>query len=93
MSTPSATMKKVSNILISQPEPAARSPYFTIAEKFNVNIDFNPFIDIVSVTNKEFRKQRIDLNKFSVVIFTSRTSMDFYLQMFEKLFIKQKLTC
>lgn len=85
MSTTTSTMKKVSNILISQPEPAARSPYFTIAEKFNLNIDFNPFIEIVSVSNKEFRKQRVDLNKFPAVIFTSRTSMDFYFQMMEEM--------
>ncbi len=85
MSTSTETIKKISNILISQPEPAARSPYFTIANKFNVNIEFTPFIEIVSVTNKEFRKQRVDLNKFPAVIFTSRTSMDFYFQMIDEM--------
>jgi len=85
MSTSTQATKKISNILISQPEPAARSPYFSVAKKFNINIEFTPFIEIVSVTNKEFRKQRVDLNKFPAVIFTSRTSMDFYFQMMEEM--------
>ena len=49
-------MKKISNILISQPEPATRSPYFAVAEKLEINIDFKPFIVVERVSNKEFRK-------------------------------------
>lgn len=78
-------MKKVSKILISQPEPAARSPYFTVAEKFGLQLEFKPFIEIERVSNKEFRKQRVDLNTYPAVTFTSRNSMDFYFQMMEEM--------
>lgn len=78
-------MNKVQNILISQPEPDQRSPYHTLAKKLDVNIDFNPFIVVESVSNKEFRKQRVDLNNFPAVTFTSRNSMDFYFQMMEEM--------
>lgn len=78
-------MSKISKILVSQPEPHPRSHYFTIANKHKLSIDFVPFIEVVSVTNKEFRKQRVDLNTFSAVIFTSRNSMDFYFQMMENM--------
>lgn len=76
-------MNKISNILISQPEPAQRSPYHTLAKKYDINIDFNPFIVVESVSKKEFRKQRVDLNTYPAVTFTSRNSMDFYFQMME----------
>ena len=81
----SENMKKVSNILISQPEPATRSPYFTVAEKFGLNISFNPFIVVERVSNKEFRKQRVDLNTYPAVTFTSRNAMDYYFQMMEEM--------
>lgn len=80
-----ALMSKIKKILISQPEPTHRSPYFSIAEKYGVEISFQPFIQIESVTNKEFRKQRVDLNSFNAVMFTSRNSMDFYFQMMEEM--------
>ncbi|MEJ6694729.1 MAG: uroporphyrinogen-III synthase [Chitinophagales bacterium] len=78
-------MKKISKILISQPEPAARSPYFAVAKKYGAKLVFNPFIEVERVSNKEFRKQRVDLNNFSAVTFTSRNSMDFYFQMMEEM--------
>ena len=78
-------MKKISKILVSQPEPASRSPYFAVAEKFDIKLDFNPFIEIERVSNKEFRKQRVDLNTYPAVTFTSRNSMDFYFQMMEEM--------
>jgi uroporphyrinogen-III synthase len=78
-------MKKISNILISQPEPATRSPYFAVAEKLEINIDFKPFIVVERVSNKEFRKQRVDLNTYPAVTFTSRNAMDYYFQMMEEM--------
>ena len=78
-------MKKISKILISQPEPASRSPDFAVAKKYGAKLVFNPFIEVERVSNKEFRKQRVDLNNFSAVTFTSRNSMDFYFQMMEEM--------
>lgn len=78
-------MKKISKILISQPEPSARSPYFAVAKKHGVKLHFQQFIEVERVSNKEFRKQRVDLNNYPAVTFTSRNSMDFYFQMMEEM--------
>lgn len=82
-----ATMskKKVENILISQPKPEVRSPYYNLAEKFNVQLEFNQFIAVEGVSVKEFRKQRININDFPAVIFTSRNAMDHYFRLCEEM--------
>lgn len=72
-------MRKVESILVSQPKPADdNSPYYKLAEKFNVKIDFRPFIQVDSVPAKEFRKQKIDILDHSAVIFTSRNAVDHF---------------
>lgn len=78
--------KKVKKILISQPEPEnKKSPYFTIENKYDVEIDFIQFIEIEGATVKEVRKQRINLNDFPAVIFTSRNSMDHYFRLCDEM--------
>jgi len=68
---------KVSSILISQPKPADdKSPYFELARKYKLKIDFRPFIQVEPVPLKEFRKQKIDILAHSAVIFTSRNAVD-----------------
>lgn len=79
-------MSKVKKILVSQPEPEnKRSPYFALAKKYNVEIDFMQFIEIEGATVKEVRKQRINLNDFPAVIFTSRNAMDHYFRLCEEM--------
>ncbi|MGB1247609.1 MAG: uroporphyrinogen-III synthase [Chitinophagales bacterium] len=78
-------MKKIKSILISQPEPEAKSPYASIEKKYNLNVGFCPFITIEGVTTKEFRKQRIQIDKFPGVIFTSRNAMEQYFRLCEEL--------
>jgi len=70
---------KIKNILVSQPQPQSdKSPYFEIAEKNNVKIDFRPFIHVEPVETKEFRKNRINILDHSAVIFTSKTGIDHF---------------
>ncbi len=70
-------MRKVESILVSQPAPSnENSPYFDLADKFNIKVDFRPFIEVQSVDSKEFRKQKIDILSHSAVIFTSRNAVD-----------------
>lgn len=77
-----ARLKKVSSILVSQPKPAGdKSPYFDLAEKYNIKIDFRPFIQIDPVDIKEFRQQKIDILKHSAVIFTSRNAVDHFFRL------------
>lgn len=69
-------LKKVSSILVSQPKPTEpKSPYFALEEKFNIKVDFRPFIEIQPITAKDFRKQKINILDHTAVIFTSRNAV------------------
>ena len=64
---------KIKKILVSQPSPDnGKSPYFDLAEKNNIAIDFRPFIHVEGIPAKEFRQNRIDILEHSAVIFTSK---------------------
>ncbi len=70
---------KVKSILVSQPKPESeRSPYFELAKKYNITIDFRPFIHVEGVEVKEYRKYRVNLLDYTAVIFTSRNAVDHY---------------
>ncbi|MGD1840392.1 MAG: uroporphyrinogen-III synthase [Thermonemataceae bacterium] len=70
-------MKKVASILVSQPEPKnTNSPYYTLADKYALKVDFRSFIHVEPVPSKEFRKQKVDIAEHSAVIFTSRNAVD-----------------
>ena len=80
---------KIKKILVSQPNPTdVKSPYFDIAEKFNVKIDFRPFIKVEGISTTEFRQQRINILDYSAIIFTARTAIDHYFRLCEELRIK-----
>ncbi len=79
--------KPVETILVSQPQPQ-RSPFFNLAEKFDLKIDFRSFIHVEEVSEKEFRKQRVRPDDYSAVIFTSRNSIDHFFRMCEEMRIK-----
>lgn len=67
---------------MSQPKPASeKSPYYDIAEKYGVKIDFRPFIKVESVSPKEFRQQKISVLDHTAVIFTSRHAIDNFFQL------------
>jgi uroporphyrinogen-III synthase len=77
---------KIKSILVSQPEPStAKSPYFDLAEKHNVKIDFRPFIQVEGISAKEFRQTRIHILEHSAVIFTSRTAIDHFFRISQDL--------
>lgn len=77
---------KVRSILVSQPEPStAKSPYFELAEKTGVKIDFRPFIQVEGVSAREFRQTRIQILDHSAVIFTSRTAIDHFFRISQEL--------
>ncbi len=72
-------MRKVKSILVTQEAPTdPNSPYFKLAEKFNLKIDFRPFIQVEPVPVKEFRKQKIDILSHTAIIFTSRHAVDHF---------------
>lgn len=70
---------KVKTILVTQPKPETeKSPYFDLAKKFNVKIDFRPFIHVEGIPSKDFRKDRINIPDYTAVILTSRHAADHF---------------
>ncbi|MCF8371075.1 MAG: uroporphyrinogen-III synthase [Bacteroidales bacterium] len=77
---------KIRTVLVSQPRPESeKSPYFDLARKLNLKIDFRPFIHVEEISAKEFRKSKIDIRKHSSVIFTSRTAIDHYFRICDEM--------
>ncbi len=78
--------KIIQKILITQPRPESdRSPYFSLSRKFNVELDFHPFIKLESISAKEFRKQKIEIQNYTAVIFTSRNAIDHFFRICEEM--------
>ncbi len=76
---------KVSRLLISQPKPTNdNSPYFKLADRYDLEIDFRKFIQIEEVSYKEFRKEKIHPLDYTAVIFTSRNAVDNYFRICEE---------
>lgn len=77
---------KLKKILVAQPKPeGAKSPYFDLATKYGIAIDFHPFIKIEGVPAREFRKQKIDITAYTAVIFTSRHAIDHFFRICEEM--------
>ena len=77
---------KVSKILVSQPKPATeKSPYFDIAEKHKVQIDFCSFIKVEGVTSKEFRQQKVSILDHTAIVFLSRHAIDHFFKLCKEL--------
>ncbi len=77
---------KIKKILVSQPQPTTeKSPYYDIAEKYNVKIDFRPFIKVEPIFAKEFRTQRISISDYTAIIFNARHGIDHFFRLCEEL--------
>ncbi len=77
---------KVKSILVSQPKPESdRSPYFDLAQKYKLKIDFRPFIHVEGVPSQEFRKQKVGILEHTAIIFTSRNAVDHFFRMCEEM--------
>lgn len=78
--------KTARKILISQPKPESeRSPYFDLEKKHNVELVFHPFIVLEGIPARDFRKQKIDVQQYSAIIFTSRNAIDHFFRMSEEM--------
>ena len=64
---------------MSQPKPEGeKSPYFDLATKYKLKIDFRPFIMVESVDAKDFRSQRVNLSEQTAIILTSKVAVDHF---------------
>jgi len=80
---------RLSSILITQPRPDTdKSPYFDLAKKYNLKLEFHAFIRVEGLSGKEFRKQRVDINEFTAIIFNSRNAVDHFFRICEELKVK-----
>ncbi|MBL7743312.1 MAG: uroporphyrinogen-III synthase [Chitinophagaceae bacterium] len=76
----------IKKILITQPRPDSdKSPYFELARKYNVALDFQPFIRLEGIPAREFRKQKIEIQNYTGVIFTSRNAIDHFFRTCEEM--------
>lgn len=77
---------KVKKVLVSQPKPSSdKSPYYEIAEKYGVQIEFRPFIKVEGLSAKEFRQSKISISDFTAIIFTARTAIDHFFRLCEEM--------
>lgn len=76
---------KVKTILVSQPKPETdKSPYFDLSDKCKVKVDFRPFIHVEGLDSKEFRQQRIMIQDYGAIVFTSRNAVDHFFRIAEE---------
>ena len=76
----------IKRILVSQPKPeGSKSPYFDLAEKYDLKIDFRSFIQVDGIGSQEFRQQKVDLAGHSAVILTSKTAVDHFFRISEEM--------
>ena len=76
----------IKTILVSQPKPEGdKSPYYDLAEKYKLKIDFRPFIHIEGIGAQEFRQQKVNVQEHTAIIFTSKTAVDHFFRMCEEI--------
>ena len=82
----SSGQKSVKKILITQPKPESpKSPYFELALKYDVQMDFLPFIQLEGIPCKEFRKQKVEIGNYTGVILTSKNAIDHFFRICEEM--------
>lgn len=80
------TAKEIKRILITQPRPESdKSPYFELQRKYDLELEFQPFIHLEPIPAREFRKQKIEIQNYSGVIFTSRNAIDHFFRICEEM--------
>ena len=78
--------KAINKILITQPRPESdKSPYFELSRKYSVQLDFQPFIRLEPIPSRDFRKQKIEIQNYTGVIFTSRNAIDHFFRTCEEM--------
>ncbi len=75
--------------MVSQPKPE-KSPYFDLAEKHKLKLDFRPFIKVEGLTAKEFRASKINIADYNAIIITSRTAVIHFFRLCEEMKINVK---
>ncbi len=79
-------MSNIKTLLVSQPAPAVveKSPFFELIQKYDLEIDYTPFMQLEGVGAKEFRTQRVEILDHTAVILTSRATVDHFFRICEE---------
>jgi len=78
--------KKVKSILVTLPKPENdKSPYFALAEKYNLKLDFRGFIHVEGVSAKDIRKEKMNFADYTAIIFTSKNAVDHFFRVCEEM--------
>jgi uroporphyrinogen-III synthase len=72
------TYNPVKSVLVTQPKPLLKSPYFDLEQKYNIKIDFREFTHVEALDIKEVRRQRVNPGEFSSVILNSKNAVDHF---------------
>ena len=89
---------RLKTILITQAKPEGdKNPFSDLSNRCKVQIDFKPFIHLVGIGTREYRRFKINPLHFQAVIFTSRNMIDHFFKLCEDLRIRmpeeQKFYC
>jgi uroporphyrinogen-III synthase len=86
VNTAYASGKQIQKILITQPRPESdKSPYFELSRKYSVHLDFHPFIKLEGIPARDFRRQKIEIQSYTGVVFTSRNAIDHFFRICEEM--------
>ena len=80
--------KKVKSILVTQPKPALKSPYFDLGLKYGIQVDFREFTHVEALDVKEVRRQKVNPSEFSSVILNSKNAVDHFFRCCTEMRIK-----
>jgi uroporphyrinogen-III synthase len=71
---------------VTLPKPENdKSPYYDLAKKYGLKLDFRGFIHVEGVPAKDVRRDKVNLADYSAVIFTSRNAVDHYFRICEEM--------
>ncbi|MBI1837605.1 MAG: uroporphyrinogen-III synthase [Flavobacteriia bacterium] len=76
----------IKTILVSQPKPEGdKSPYYDLADKYKLKIDFRPFIKVEGIGAQEFRTQRVNVPEHTAIIMTSKAAIDHFFRICDEI--------
>jgi len=77
---------KIKKILVSQPKPESdKSPYYDLAKKNNVEVEFRQFIQVEPILSKDFRMQKVNILDHSGIVFTSKIAIDHFFRLVKEI--------
>lgn len=72
------TFHRVKSILVTQPTPVLKSPYFDLQQKYDIKVDFREFTHVEPLDIKEVRRQKVNPAEYSSVILNSKNAVDHF---------------